>query len=374
MVKAYAVIGANYGDEGKGLVANALCREAFLKHNKALNVLTNGGPQRGHTAYDAEGRRHVFSHFGAGYAYADIYFSKFYMVNPMTFFMEYRKLQACGMKMNRIFIDRDTTITTPWDMLINRMLESRRCGARHGSCGYGIWETVRRNRYFPLFWKDFIGKNYLEIEELLKKLRDTYFKCILDEYKINLDADEWQVWYGDGLVKNFAVDIVGMMGIVGVSDYEVLARQYERVIFENGQGLLLDDDVDPWGTPTKTDLTYVKKIVNGAEVIPYYVTRSYLTKHGNGHFDGECAKEDINGSMVDLTNHPNEYQGTLRYGKFDETRARELKMRIEADAQGAPYKIVVTHCNEFECPYLDFGDFFSYNEIDLGKEKNNLTF
>ena len=89
MVKAYAVIGANYGDEGKGLVANALCRENILQNRTVLNVLTNGGCQRGHTAYDKNGNRHVYSHFGSGYSYADMYFSKYYMVNPMIFFDEY---------------------------------------------------------------------------------------------------------------------------------------------------------------------------------------------------------------------------------------------------------------------------------------------
>ena len=365
MVKAYAVIGANYGDEGKGLVANALCREAFLNHKEVLNVLTNGGPQRGHTAYDAEGRRHVYSHFGAGYPYADIYFSKYYMVNPMIFVREAEELKNSGAHMNLVFVDPDCMITTPWDMLINRILENRRSKGRHGSCGYGIWESVRRNKVFPIYWKDLFAKDREEIVTLLKAVRYTYFKFVLDEYKLALDYREGRYFYSDTLIENFINDIFWMQRTTGTRTYDNLVEEYEEIVFENAQGLLLDDEVDPWGTPTKTDLTYVKSIVGGGLIVPYYVTRSYLTKHGNGYFDGECAKADINTSMVDLTNQPNDYQGTLRYGKFNEARAHDLQTRIKDDAAGLPYKVVVTHWNEFECQYLDFADFYSNNETSF---------
>ena len=40
------IIGANYGDEGKGTVTAHYAKQAT---GSVLNVLTNGGPQRGHT-------------------------------------------------------------------------------------------------------------------------------------------------------------------------------------------------------------------------------------------------------------------------------------------------------------------------------------
>lgn len=374
MVETYAVIGANYGDEGKGLVANALCREAFLDKKAVLNVLTNGGPQRGHTAYDERGRRHVYSHFGAGYAYADIYFSKYYMVNPMTFMQEYDELKkieqadvaAERMKvLNLIYIDPKCMITTPWDMLVNRILENRRSNGRHGSCGYGIWESVRRNKVMPIYWEDFFFKDRLEIFYVLKAVRDVYFASVLKEYGLTLDYQEGRYFYSDILINNFINDIFAMQRLALPRTYESLVGDYERVVFENAQGLLLDDEVDPWGTPTKTDLTYVKSIVGHNDITPYYVTRTYLTKHGNGYFDGECAKADINPLMVDKTNQPNDYQGTLRYGTFNEARAHDLRTRIKDDAAGLDYKVVVTHTNEFECPYLTFGDFYSDNETEI---------
>ena len=44
-MKIYAVIGANFGDEGKGLVTNKLAE----KLTNAIVVRHNGGAQAGHT-------------------------------------------------------------------------------------------------------------------------------------------------------------------------------------------------------------------------------------------------------------------------------------------------------------------------------------
>ena len=57
------IIGASYGDEGKGLATDFF--GAGAAGQETINVLTNGGPQRGHTAELGDGRRHVFKHFGA---------------------------------------------------------------------------------------------------------------------------------------------------------------------------------------------------------------------------------------------------------------------------------------------------------------------
>lgn len=59
MKEVKVVIGANYGDEGKGLMTNYFARQADKKHKKCLNILFNGGAQRGHTVENGD-FRHVF--------------------------------------------------------------------------------------------------------------------------------------------------------------------------------------------------------------------------------------------------------------------------------------------------------------------------
>ena len=65
MRQAVIVIGSSYGDEGKGLAA---ALSAKRLGGKCLNVLINGGAQRGHTVEWKDGRRHVFHHFGSAAA------------------------------------------------------------------------------------------------------------------------------------------------------------------------------------------------------------------------------------------------------------------------------------------------------------------
>ena len=71
-----------------------------------------------------------------------------------------------------------------------------------------------------------------------------------------------------------------------------------------------------------------------------------MTRHGAGRFDTECRKEDINEKIIDLTNVPNSFQDSLRYGTLD---LKDLKERIEKDLNGAKVKksIAITHCNEY---------------------------
>lgn len=70
--------------------------------------------------------------------------------------------------------------------------------------------------------------------------------------------------------------------------------------------------------------------------------------------------------MYDQTNHPNKYQGTLRYGFFNSSSAKELYNRIKKDSTNHKFKIVVTHINEYPPEYLEkYADYYSDNEKDI---------
>ena len=61
-LKIDIVIGANFGDEGKGLMTDYFCSN-FDKSEKVLNIRFNGTCQAGHTVVKRD-KRHIFSHFG----------------------------------------------------------------------------------------------------------------------------------------------------------------------------------------------------------------------------------------------------------------------------------------------------------------------
>ena len=51
------------------------------------------------------------------------------------------------------------------------------------------------------------------------------------------------------------------------------------------------------------------------------MTRPYVTRHGNGPLPCELNRSELPGVEEDLTNQPNEWQGTLRYAKHESLEA-----------------------------------------------------
>lgn len=106
MTDVKIVVGANFGDEGKGLMADYFCHQAVSQGKKCLNVLTNGGAQRGHTVVTPTGKRHVFKHFGSGtFAGADTYLLKSFILNPMEFIRELNEFRANDYRIPDVFVD-----------------------------------------------------------------------------------------------------------------------------------------------------------------------------------------------------------------------------------------------------------------------------
>jgi len=338
-----AVIGLNYGDEGKGQVVDYLSNEAALKGDEVLNILTNGSSQRGHTVELPNGRRHVFHHFGSGtFAGADTYFPKQFMVNPIIFNQEYDELEEyLG---NTVIIShKECPVVTPYHMLVGQARETK---DRNGSCGQGVWETSKYP-YLKVGYMAFYS--FTHTLAIIRYIRDKLAKeC---NYKLP------DIYWSEDLFWSFVVDCCEFIERINwCADNDCLVlKGYNTVIFENGQGLLLDQKLPDKDhlTPSNTDLTNVKEILKDTEYENFetiYVTRSYMTRHGNGPFPTECNKEDINLTIIDPTNVYNEWQGNLRYGYMDWDTANK---RIE---RYGTTSLAVTHTNEYEPNVPDYLD------------------
>ena len=360
MSNVKVVIGANFGDEGKGLMTDYFCAEAINRKESCIVALCNGGAQRGHTVVTPDGIRHVFHHFGSGTLVgADTYLSEKYILNPMTFRKEYEELEAMGFS-PKVYAHWNCRWSTPYDMIVNQILEDSRGDKRHGSCGMGIWETIVRYNNYNTKWNNTL-RSFNELStptkfDWLKNLRNEYFEQRLKK----ADFVVWGKWidilYSDMLIYNFIEDIRFMCDHITWT-YSKILQSYDTVVFENGQGLLLDqnqikygDNTTPSNTGIKNPHEIISKYLPNANVEVCYVTRTYMTRHGAGNFESECNKAEINGLMEDKTNVPNPYQGSIRYGLLD---TKELEERIKADIEsigGNDYEtsLAVTHINEFE--------------------------
>lgn len=351
MKRAKIVIGANYGDEGKGLMTDYFCREAVSRGDKCLSVCTNGGPQRGHTVVTPEGARHIFHHLGSGsFAGADTYVSDAFLINPMIFREEYERLREAGANV-RVFVNPACRWTTPYDMILNQMAEEFRGKRRHGSCGFGIWETVLRYQNGTAA-RPFGECDEKAVREVLIFMRDEYVPARLREIGMPGIPEAWrEILAGDAMIGHYIEDWRFFKDHTAEAEDDILDR-YDTAVFENGQGLLLDMgrlEVLDHTTPSKTGLAEPARILKGreADTEACYVTRTYLTRHGAGPMEDECEKAAINADMIDRTNVPNPFQGTMRYGLLD---ADALLGRIREDfggkLPGAALSLAVTHVNE----------------------------
>ena len=264
MRTAKIVIGANYGDEGKGLMTDYFAGEAAGYGRSCLVVLSNGGAQRGHTVVTPEGGRHVFHHFGSGtLAGADTWLPGEFIVNPMLFMEEMEGLS--GMAFPRVFFHPDSPVTTPFDMIGNQIIEEYRGGKRHGSCGMGIWETLLRQG--PTLgemaaFSDPELTRYLRVE-----VRD-YMERRIRQAGVPGIPERWRDIVEDPqLIERYIEDFREMLAAGSFTDVQILEK-YDTVIFENGQGLLLDRCRKEYGSHTTPSNTGIR---NPAGLIREYV-------------------------------------------------------------------------------------------------------
>lgn len=324
---ARVVIGANFGDEGKGLTTDYLCSKGA-----GIVVRFNGGANAGHTVVTPEGERHVFRHFGSGtFLGVPTFLSQFFVCNPILFFEERAQLIELGFH-PEVYAHPDCLITTFADMMINQIRESGRGLKRHGSCGVGLHETMQRSRVPEL--KITMGDlwNGVDIAPQLDELCNKYA-----QYRVKSKLDVSVIPHFIECCQHFA-QCVNPLGI----------GQCKDSVFEGAQGLLLDRDNKeffPHVTHSSTGMKNVNTLCQQAGIDDkeiYYVSRTYLTRHGAGPLPGE----DASLAFEDNTNHPTMFQGSIRFAPLN-TRLGE---RIDKDAGGNPRKLVLTHCDQHPAP------------------------
>lgn len=321
-MKAHAIIGANYGDEGKGLMTDYFCE----KLDADLVVRFNGGAQAGHTVVTPEGHRHAFHHFGAGtFLGAPTFLSKYFILNPVLFVKEMASLGSVA-----VYADRAALVTTPVDMLINQALMNAR--GMKASCGIGISETMQRSTWgqFRLTLADLLDfDKYYEVYKNIV-VRWLPYRCAQLSIKCEVEP------YWDEVFLDHVSCMLHQLGIVSPK------FNVRQAVFEGAQGLLLDQDNlenFPFVTHSSTGLRNVRELASEMRVSDLsatYVSRSYLTRHGAGPLPRELPLPEF---VKDETNIDNPYQGPLRYAPLD---VAQLEKRIAEDAGSVPFDLAIT--------------------------------
>jgi len=366
MQKAIVVIGANFGDEGKGATVAKVCNEKAIKDV----IRFNGGSQAGHTV-TVNGVRHVHQNFGSGTLLGrNTWYTKDVLVNPHYAWSERNDLVDKGIHPNLIRVHPECPVVSPWDIALNQVKEMGRGDKRHGSVGYGIGETVARllNKQAPgLHTEDLMNDSYLvsftgEIQGYyLNQIRKLHLEGGLNDF---LNPDPLGYWTSDRVLSKALTEFlkypyafmktmrlgetrgtIVSSGSDEIKNTNVFFPTSELVVFEGAQGLLLDQnrgEYFPHLTRSNTGLQNVVKTCDeeGCDIEEVlYVTRPYITRHGAGPVlakDGvEC--DDYWTLGQDRTNVPGKYQGTIRYAHLDWAG---LRKRISQDLQylGTKYR------------------------------------
>jgi adenylosuccinate synthase len=325
-MKFHAVVGANYGDEGKGLTTDWLCR--LVRPIRVVRF--NGGAQAGHTVC-TEGDRHVFSSYGSGtLAGVPTELTRDVIINPYAALMEHERLVRLVPERRppRIFFTQQSPITTQFEVAINQAIEERRGDARHGSCGLGINETVERHLAMQKEDMRLVTCLYGDDSERVK------------------DVFNWLRWeWTPRRMKQLGFDATAIhslqMRSIGYEDafVECLRAAYKtslveadevygNVLYEGAQGLGLDEELGefPYVTRSNTGIRNVLRDIKrrldalDANDLPHTLTvlypcRTYLTRHGRGPLANEDQSVNVlcGNTHLDETNFTNPWQEHLRY-------------------------------------------------------------
>ena len=312
MVKA--VVGANWGDEGKGKITDMLATDADVV------VRFQGGANAGHTIKNKYGKfalhtlpSGVFSEntvnvIGSGVA-----------LNVPKFFEEIEEITKKGVPMPKIMISDRAQIVMPYHILFDQYEEERLAGAAFGSTKSGIAPF-----YSDKFAKTGFQVNELFDDELIKTKLERVLvqKNVLLEHlyhKPLLSADELYKTLCEyrEMVRPYVGDTASFLG-------EAL-KNGKTVLMEGQLGTLKDTDhgIYPMVTSSNTIASYSAV---SAGIPPYEikqiitVCKAYSSAVGGGAFVSEIFGDEAN-ELRDRGGDGGEYGATTgrprRVGWFD---------------------------------------------------------
>ena len=307
-MKADIIIGSLFGDCGKGITTDFLCRK---KPWNTIVVRFSGGQQAGHNVKIGK-VSHVHSNFGSG-ALRGVpsYFSEHCAINPVTMFRELSELLPKINLVPQVYYHPLAHLTTPADVAYNRWRERK---VNHGSCGIGVGATMKRNIESP--YKVY-AIDLTNIDLLMQKCLN-----ILNYYIDLIGRDHPDLnWFLDEYNKEFPYFKTAIYKIdpSQIRDYDYL-NGFENIIFEGSQGILLsmNHGIFPnvtYGSTESINAINIAKKLNIKDIEIFYVTRCYQTRHGVGWMSNEDPIKLIN--TQDEINVYNEWQKYFRIGEID---------------------------------------------------------
>jgi len=358
--RAYVLQGLAYGDEGKGSMVDYLCRQ----YDAPLVVRFNGGPQSARNVVLPDGTHHAFHQFGSGMFNSEVctFLSKYVLVDPFTLMKEAEALERKGVSytQERLFIDPECLIVTPYHQYANRIRELVRGADRHGSSGFGVGEARRD----ALLWGTYIQVKDILTDApalgMLDDIRVHKLKQLREYWGVNREADKLLTELSSEDPRRVAEYYRLFAQGIQPATWGEVAEHFStgNIIFEGAAGTLLDEThgFAPYITASNTTFDNAIELCHEAELTPMRigVLRTHFTRHGAGPF----VSEDRSMAFPDH-NVRSKWQGDLRFGHFDLVAAR-----YAIQCCGGIDGLALTHMDSVESP-------FSY--IDAYRDSHGFT-
>ena len=279
------VIGAQWGDEGKGKITDLLSKSADVV------VRSQGGVNAGHTVVVGEQtfKLHLIPS-GILYPDTECIIGSGTVIDPDVLLEEIEQLKQLNVPSDHLFISQTAHVTMPYHRLIDKAAEERRGDFKIGTTGRGIGPTYADKsertgiRILDLINEEAFPKilewsiNYKNA--ILEKL---YNLPPLDHHKV---LEEYQR-YAD-ILRPYVVDS-------SLKIAEAI-KQRKNILFEGAQGTLLDLDHGTYPYVTSSNPIAGGACV-GAGVGPTMIDRvigvakAYTTRVGEGPFPTELKEE-----------------------------------------------------------------------------------
>ncbi|MBO2446303.1 adenylosuccinate synthetase [Actinomadura barringtoniae] len=324
------VVDLGFGDAGKGTVVDRLSSRGLEPVHAVVRF--NGGAQAAHNVVTPGGRHHTFAQFGSGTFTPGVrtHLSRFMMADPLALAAEAAHLRDVGVPdaLDRLTVDRDALLTTPYHRAAGRARELARGAARHGSCGMGVGETAA----YALAYDDAPRAgdclSPARLRRRLTALRDWCREAFPEsELPPVEDCADAFVAFGERVR---IVDGTHLHGLLRAGN----------VVFEGAQGVLLDEwhGFHPYTTWSTTTFANAETLLAeaGESATRLGVLRAYATRHGPGPFVTE--DKVLTGALPDPHNGTGRWQGSFRVGHLD-----LVALRYALDVVGGVDELAVTH-------------------------------
>ena len=297
-MSATVVIGAQWGDEGKGKLVDVLAMNADLV------VRFQGGSNAGHTLV-VNGQKTVLHLIPSGILHTDkqCVIAAGVVIDIFGITDEIKKLKATGFKISgsQLLISDNATALLPYHKVLDKAREAALSEGKIGTTGKGIGPAYEdRSARRALVMADlFDSKTLLDKLEFVLKEKNTLFTKLYDlpEIKAKDIYDQIQT-------------VIDELRPYRASDVSLLVSQKikagKRVVFEGAQGTLLDlhHGTYPFVTSSST--------LSGAGAIsagigPHHLSKivgvfkAYCTRVGSGPFPSEL--HDAIGAKIQKDGH-----------------------------------------------------------------------